>query len=342
MLYKLKSTDGRFNSIEPVEFSDFSSFENLEKDLENLIADNILETLYENESLMPIFQERQLQEEADVYALNENGELIIFELKRGTAGVDAMHQILRYAQDAGQWSYSTLQEKYRVYSGSPDAILNIVHKENFDLENRLDERQFNIRQHLIVIGSAADQSLMNAVKYWKDQGLSIDFLPYRVYQFGEDKYFEFFALPYDEHRNPADTKGVLFDTNRSWNEESIWFMLENSCVAAFEDAKRFVEYVYPGDIVFFSHRYQGLVAAAKVKGGAMRGQGTDTWFRDVEFITRVPKRNEELLAMPFKQVSQITGKSFYWARTIKVPYLSRADADRLAKELVGYLGPPSR
>lgn len=341
MLYKLKSTDGRFDNIEPVEFSDFSSFGNLEKDLENLIADNILEKLYENESLMPIFQERQHQEEADVYALNENGELIIFELKRGTASVDAMHQILRYAQNAGQWTYNTLQKKYRVYSNSHDAILNTTHQEDFNLERPLDEKQFNIRQHLVVIGSAADQSLMDAVKYWKSQGLSIDFLPYRVYQFGNDKFFEFFALPYDEHQNPADTKGVLFDTNRSWDDDSIWFMMENRCVAAFGGAKRFVEYVYPGDTVFFSHRYKGIVAAAKVRRGAVRGRGTDTWYRDVEFITPVPNRNENFLAMPFRQVSEITGKSFFWARTIKVPYLSRVEADELAQELVNYLGPPA-
>jgi len=32
---------------------------------------------------MPIFQERQLQPEADIYALNREGDLVIFELKRG-------------------------------------------------------------------------------------------------------------------------------------------------------------------------------------------------------------------------------------------------------------------
>ncbi|WP_227992673.1 hypothetical protein [Shewanella sp. YLB-07] len=54
---------------------------------------------------MPVFQERQWQAEADIYALNESGELVIFELKRASAGKDAVHQALRYAQDAGQWSY---------------------------------------------------------------------------------------------------------------------------------------------------------------------------------------------------------------------------------------------
>lgn len=90
-------------------------------------------------------------------------------------------------------------------------------------------------------------------------------MPYRVYEVGGNQYFEFFALPYDKHKNPADAKGVLFDTNRSWDEESIWYMMENSRVAAFGDAKRFVENIIWGDIVFFSHKWVGLVAAARVK-----------------------------------------------------------------------------
>lgn len=50
--------------------------------------------------------------------LNEKGELIIFELKKGAAGEDAVHQALRYAQDAGQWTFSKLQNKYHQYIGS--------------------------------------------------------------------------------------------------------------------------------------------------------------------------------------------------------------------------------
>jgi len=337
MLYKLRSTDGKFDRLDPVAFKDFSSFGNLEKDLEELIAESILYVLFEDASLMPIFQERQYQSEADIYALNEKGELVIFELKRGVAGEDAVHQALRYAQDAGQWSYFTLQSKYNQYTNS-SIDLSLAHKEAFDLEHSLDAKELNRKQHLIIIGSAADDSLINAVDYWKHQGISIEFLPYRIYEIGGERYFEFFALPYDRHKNPSDVKGVLFDTNRSWDEESIWYMMENSRVAAFGDAKRFVEYIYPGDIVFFSHRGTGLVAAGRVKrGNIINSAEDDTSYRDVEFITPIPRKGQEIKAMPFRRVSEITGKSFFWARTIKVPYLSKGEAENLAIELKAYL-----
>ena len=163
------------------------------------------------------------------------------------------------------------------------------------------------------------------------------FLPYRIYDLGGNQYFEFFALPYDTHRNPGDMKGLLFDTNRSWDEESIWYMMENGRVAAFGKAKRFVEYVYPGDIVFFSHKLTGLIAAGRVKNGNVKSPDKDTLYRDVEFITPVPEKGQPIKAMPFSKVSEFTGKGFFWARTIKVPYLSRDEAENLAQALNSYL-----
>jgi len=336
MLYKLGSTEGKFNLLEAVAFKDFSSFGNNEKDLENMIANSILDVLFEDASLMPIFQERQRQAEADIYALNEKGELIIFELKRSSAGEGAVHQALRYAQGAGQWSYSKLEDKYQTYSKSKTDLTQ-AHQEAFNLEHPLLPKEINNKQHLVVIGSAADDNLINSVDYWKQQGVSIEFSPYRVYEIGKEKYFEFFALPYDKHKNPGDAKGVLFDTNRSYDDNSIWYMMENSCVAAFGDAKRFVKHVYPGDIVFFSHKWAGIVAAAKVKNGDIKAPDKDTLYRDVEFLTPIPKRGETIKAMPFSKVSEATAKSFFWARTIKVPYLSKEEALSLFEELKEYL-----
>lgn len=114
---------------------------------------------------MPVFQERQWQPEADIYALNEKGELIIFELKRESAGEDAVTQALRYAQDAGQWSYATLQSKYRAYREEEDADLLEEHKDTFELDHKLDAKEINNKQRLVIIGSAADDSLINAVDY---------------------------------------------------------------------------------------------------------------------------------------------------------------------------------
>ena len=86
MLYKLKSVEGGFAEVERMPFRDFVTFGQREKDLEDLIARNLLDMLFEEAGLVPDRQERQGQQVADIYAVNATGELTIFELKRSTAG----------------------------------------------------------------------------------------------------------------------------------------------------------------------------------------------------------------------------------------------------------------
>ncbi len=333
MLYKLTLADDQSKDLEPLPFLDFAELGKIEKDLEVLLATYLLDVLFEDAALMPIFQERQMQPEADLYALNRSGDLVIFELKRGFAGADAMLQALRYAQDAGQWTFSILQQKYRTYCGIEAASLADAHGEAFNLERPLLPSEFNTRQQLIIVGNAANNALINAVEYWKQRGLWVDFLPYRIYTISGEKYFEFFALPYDRHQNPSSVKGVLFDTNRSYDEDAIWEMMENNRVAAYGVIKYVVDYLNPRDIVFFSHKWVGVVAAAEVIGPA-KDDGPDERFRNVKFLTPVPAKSGGIKKfMPFSQVVSVTGKSFFWARTIKVPYLSRDESQVLLTEL---------
>jgi hypothetical protein len=167
-------------------------------------------------------------------------------------------------------------------------------------------------------------------------------LPYRLYELGGALYFEFFSFPYDRHRNPNAVKGVLFDTNRTWDENAIWEMMEKSRVAAYGDLQHVVEYLSAGDIVFFSHTGVGVVAAAQVAPGPVRSDGSDQKYRNVKFLTPVPDRATGIRrAMTAADVSRATGKSFFWAKTIKVPYLDRLEAQKLVSALEGVLSGPA-
>src|SRR5438093_7370101 len=115
MLYRLSPSVEGLGTLEPLPFLDASSLQRTEKDLENLLATHLLDVLFEGAPLLPLFQERQLQSEADIYALNRNGDLVIFELKRGVAGEDAVLQAIGYTQRAGRWIYSELDRRYEGY-----------------------------------------------------------------------------------------------------------------------------------------------------------------------------------------------------------------------------------
>ncbi len=75
MLYKLTRSDDAFENLESLPFLDFSELRMLEKDLEIILAEHLFDVLFEGAALMPIFQERAMQAEADIYALNHDGDL---------------------------------------------------------------------------------------------------------------------------------------------------------------------------------------------------------------------------------------------------------------------------
>jgi hypothetical protein len=335
MLFKLSNDHSK---LEAVGFKDFEADSKLEKDLEDLLANHMIDSLFEGRPLMPFHQERQGQAEADIYALDEAGDIVIFEIKRSTAGAGALDQLFRYTQDAGRWSYSDIHKRSAGYLKNDlhEEELRFAHKRAFDLDTTLADDQFNRAQHMLVVGSAADSELMRAVDFWKRKGISIDFLPYRLYHISEHLYFEFFAKPYDVHVNPSDIKGVLFDTNRTYDENSLQSMVEKRRISAYGDRKDAVRSLNRRDIVFYSHVGNGLVAAARVVGRDVKVD-QDELYWDVEFLTPVPTRFDQIKAMPFHQVKAVTGKSFYWARIQKVPYLSHEEADLLLKELITVL-----
>jgi len=68
--------------------------------------------------------------------------------------------------------------------------------------------------------------------------------------------------------------------------------------------------------------------------GPTKNEGLEERYRDVKLLTPVPTKSGSINKfMPFSQVTSVTGESFYGARTIKVPYLSREESQVLLTEL---------
>ena len=152
------------------------------------------------------------------------------------------------------------------------------------------------------------------------------------------------------HKVGANNSGLLFSSNFERKEIATNTEINNLLGNAIAEGEYNNEPIFEllhkgstlfvsfkGDIVFFSHKWCGLIAAAKVKG-EVKAPDSETLYRDVEFLTPIPNRDDNtLLAMPFSEVSAKTGKSFFWARTIKVPYLTKSEALELVDELNNYL-----
>jgi len=335
MLYKMTKTDNKYDTLTTVGFKDFAHIGLKEKDLENLISANLFDGLFEDNQLMPIFQERQWRGEADIYALDKEGNLVIFELKRAGAASGAVHQALRYCENASPWNYDKLQNLYEKYirSNTPeekDADLQKDHKDNFEFDTPLEKKEFNRKQRLIIVGSAANNSLMQTVDYWKRQGLEVDFIPYRIYEINNEYYFEFFSIPYDSHLNPAFAKGVIFDTCKTYFQEnkSVWYMCDNDRVAAFGKNQHIINYLNRNDIIFLYNKGQGIIAAGKVKSDIKKDEDWDALYKDLEWLTEKPTR-ENIKGMPAWKIKQVLERGFFWATTIKTPYLTNEQPQKL-------------
>lgn len=336
MLFELQLDEEGKDDLKPLPFKTLSDLDRLERDLEQILDDHLHDTLYQQAPLMTFFRERSFQEEADLYALNQAGDVVLFELKREGAGAGAVQQIFRYAQETGQWSYADLADRYRKYAGE-EKDLREAHRKTFGLDSALSRDQFNRHQELRIVGNAADTNLIEAVEYWSGQGLDLSFVPYRIYEIGDSYYFEFFAKPNDRRINPADRKGVLFDTNRSYDEEAIWDMISQERIAAYGGQKKQADYLNQGDMVFYYDKGDGVVAAARVVSET-KEEGEDQMYHDVEFETPIPQSEEELSAMSPSTVEDVTGESFFWARTAKYPYLTHEQAEELLAALREHLG----
>jgi len=336
MLFKLAND---LSELLPLAFSDFTRFQKREKHLEELLSGHLFDVLFEGAPLLAFHQERSYQPEGDIYSLNCAGELVIFELKVATASDDALDQLFRYAQRAGQWQYPEIDRKFRAYPKQTYGNCDIAkaHQDAFGLTEPLKPEDFNRTQHLVVVGSAADAGLVRAVEFWKRKNLPIDFCPYRIFEINGEPYFEFFAKPYDAHTNPGQMKGVLFDTCRTYYPNGLKWMIEKRRVSAFGDRKDAVNSLSKGDVVFYSHVGVGLVAAARITGNRVKSDsatGTDELYWEVQFLSPVPTQFDPVpRSMSFARVKEVTGKNFFWARIQKVPYLTAEEAENLSTEL---------
>ena len=337
MLYKFNVNE---HKIEPMPYVDFEQINKKEKDLENLLAKNLGELFIENGQLMTIFQERAGQEEPDICALDKDGNLVIFELKRAKVLGDTSIQVMRYAQAWGQKSYYELEEAYKNYCKMNDVDFQELkenHKEAFGLDESLETQQFNRKQRLFIVGSCADNDLISAVEYWKSKGLEIDYMPYRVYEIKSELYFEFFSKPYDVHVNEGDVKGIVFDTNLSYDKESVWDMMNNSKISAYGSVASDVKRFNKGDYVFYYHKGYGIIAAGTVKDSKPKekkdANGIQEMYREVNLITPRIRCADEMKCISYKELIDILNHGFYLARTTKVPYLNKEECVKVVDKL---------
>ena len=256
MLYKLNRND--IERSERTKIASLSHFGLKEKDLENFLRSRLTDLVSEDE-LMLIGQERARQPEADLLALDKDGVLYIFELKRWKSRPKDLLQVLGYGQTFGRYAYDDLERlarRHRILES--DGSLSDEHQRVFDVS--LSPTDFNRDQVFVLVTNGADEDTLSAASYWSSKGLKIFCMPYDVFDIDGEPYLQ--MRPY----NPTGATVVERNTRYyivntmpdTWEK-----MLKSGKAAAYGARRGAVRNIPHGSTVYLYRPGVGIIAKGK-------------------------------------------------------------------------------
>ena len=129
-------------------------------------------------------------------------------------------------------------------------------------------------------------------------------------------------------------KGIMFDTNISYSDTNESEMILGNKIAAYGDAKRYIDSFRQGDYTLFYSKGRGIIAVGQIVIDTPT-EVADEKYHSVRMI--VPEKfNGDVKALPAlspNEIKAILKRNFYWASTIKTPFLTGAQVEMLIREL---------
>lgn len=315
MLYKLNKALNR-EKYEKVKRVTLAEIGWKEKDLENLISNNIQDFISSND-LMPIFTERVRQEEPDILALDRNGDLYIFKLKRWSGKQENLLQVLRYGQIYGKSTYEELNYLYSKYQHNSNVNLMNDHsfyfgKSKFEL---MSEEDFNKKQHFLIVTNGVDQETIESIIYWKNNGLNIDAIIYWVFEIKNEYYIEFNMYSQIKDFLEYENNCYVLNTNKKSNEKYTNEMLfEQKAAAYYPGWREKIQKFQKGDTVFLYENGAGIRAYGSATGVLNKKDCDGN--KDYEYYMNLD--NFTILDQPLSasKMKEITGHGFNFRQTL--------------------------
>jgi hypothetical protein len=244
-----------------------------EKDLENYLRDNLPKLI--SDELMVIGQSRPYQPEADLLALDRQGDLWIFELKKVATSSDNLLQVMRYSQNAATLTVDELSDRYLAYKSNKSDSLVVDFCTHFGFVSPTAPQQWSDalakNHHLVVIAEGTDEEAVQAINHWQTNGLDIQLWPYRIHS-GDMNAF-WFELPdlFIKGRQISRSAPGIFLVNTARKGESTSrleeYMLKHECALATGEPWLFkTNRVLTGSRVLLYANREGIIAVGVATG----------------------------------------------------------------------------
>jgi len=161
--------------------------ENYEEQLENWILHNP-GILTEGENILFIKREKSLEKSEDLLGIDEEGNTVIIELKRGRTPRMVIAQALEYASRVSRLGYRDLDKialKFFTEIGLPYKSLHEALCDYFETIYQDDlEKLVNKSQRIILVAQDISEDVLNTADYLREYGINIRCVSFRYYKEG--------------------------------------------------------------------------------------------------------------------------------------------------------------
>ena len=128
----------------------------------------------------------------------------------------------------------------------------------------------------------------------------------------------------------------MFDTNKTYYEKDEMEMLKQSKVWAKGNPKRYIKSFNIGDYVLYYSKGDGIIAIGKIVDNDIEEIEDDGWARKVDILVPEKRYIADISSQECLYPSEIKSllkKNFYFASTIKSPYLNEEEVNVLVDAL---------
>ena len=172
--------------------------------------------------------------------------------------------------------------------------------------------------------------------------------PTEIYEFAIDpsnkplipdgiaRWVKFLTDSENENMDKSSVKGIMIDTNLSYSDANEMEMLSQSRICAYGDADRYIKSFNKGDYALFYSKGRGIIAIGEVISDDPGEVETEKGlYHDVRMIVPADgdysSVHEKYISA--REIKEILNRGFYFASTMKTPFLNPGQVKLLIEAL---------
>lgn len=122
----------------------------------------------------------------DIVGVDNQGNVVVIELKRDRTPRDIVAQALEYAASIRAEEYEQLNERYQDFSGGTTLSLREKHAEFFERDDPLSTREFNTDQRLLLVGREFDDLSLDMADFMREHSIDVICVTYSAFTDSSD------------------------------------------------------------------------------------------------------------------------------------------------------------